>query len=114
MKTQHPELAAGRWKKISFMEQLAHIGSEVERTLKWQDKGNKDYAQFAFERALELIDLTIASQKSFPRIKELTRIRELLVDYFMGENKYKSSDELWRKYFYAYTYAARIHISKPS
>ena len=30
---QHKELAAGRWKKLSFCEQMANIGSEVERAL---------------------------------------------------------------------------------
>jgi hypothetical protein len=27
----HKELAAGRWQTLSFMEQMANIGSEVER-----------------------------------------------------------------------------------
>jgi hypothetical protein len=31
----HKELAAGRWLEFSFMEQMANIGSEVERAIKW-------------------------------------------------------------------------------
>lgn len=108
MNYQHPTLAAGRWQKLSFMEQMAHIGSEVERAVLWEEKQNKAYSQKAFERALELLSLTIADQKNKKRLKELTRLYELLVDYFYGENQFSSSALLWRKYFYPLTYAARI------
>lgn len=30
MKYQHRELASGRWNELSLVEQLGHIGSEVE------------------------------------------------------------------------------------
>jgi hypothetical protein len=33
----HPSLAAGRWRTFSLMEQLAHVGSEVERALNWRN-----------------------------------------------------------------------------
>ena len=59
MSYQHKDLAAGRWGQLSFIEQMANIGSEVERALNWRIKKNTDYAQKAFERALELIDLTL-------------------------------------------------------
>ena len=37
MSQQHKELAAGRWQQMPFIEQMANIGSEVERALK--DRG---------------------------------------------------------------------------
>jgi hypothetical protein len=40
-----------------LIEQLANIGSEVERALNWRDKGNLIYSQRALEGALELIGL---------------------------------------------------------
>lgn len=102
----HKELSAGRWQKLSFMEQMANIGSEVERAISWKEK-NKDFAQKAFVRQLELLDLTIADNKNRQRLKELTRLRELLVDYFAFNNQYHSSDKLWQKYFYPFNFAAR-------
>jgi hypothetical protein len=36
----------------------------------------------------------------------LTRLREALLDFFLGENGYRSSDKSWRDYFYAFAYAA--------
>ena len=109
MKYQHQELAAGRWEKLNLIEQMANIGSEVERTLLWREKGNSQYSQKAFERTLELLDLTIADSRNKKRLRELTRLRELLVDYFFGENQFSSSDRLWRNYFFAFNYAARIN-----
>jgi len=109
MKYQHQELAAGRWEKLNLIEQMANIGSEVERTLLWREKGNSQYSQKAFERTLELLDLTIADSRNKKRLRELTRLREALVDYFFGENQFSSSDRLWRNYFFAFNYAARIN-----
>lgn len=110
MKYQHQELAAGRWQTIAFFEQMAHIGSEVERTISWRQKKNNLYSRKAFERALELLILTIADPKNKKRLKELTRLHEVLVDYFAGDNQFSSSDQLWQKYFYPFNYAARVNL----
>ena len=104
---QHKNLASGRWKELSFLEQMANIGSEVERALNWKAKRNNDYCQKAFERALELIDLTLDNLKSFSRLKEVARLREAIVDYFFGTNQFKSTDKLLRKYFFNFTFASR-------
>ncbi len=105
----HKDLSASRWQELPLVAQMANVGSEVGRTIKWRHR--PDFSQRAFERALELLDLTIADPKNAgPRLKELTRVREALVDYFMFDNQYGSSDELWHRYFYAFNYAARIGL----
>jgi hypothetical protein len=106
MTMAHRELAAGRWFRLSLVEQLANVGSEIERAIRWREKGNADYGQRAFERALELLDLTIGDEKNRSRLKELTRLREALADHFWFDNRYGASDESWRRYFHAFTYAA--------
>lgn len=108
MTIQHQELAAGRWAKLNFMEQMANVGSEVGRAISWKEKGNAEYSSSAFIRALELLDLTIADQKAPPRLKELTRVREALADFFVFNNEYRSTAENWNKYFLAFNYAARV------
>lgn len=107
MNIQHKNLASGRWNKLTLVEQIANIGSEVSRTINWKNKGKSDYFKLAFERALELIDLTLADPKNKERLKEIVRARELLIDYFYGQNSYNTSDESWQKYFYSFNYAAR-------
>jgi hypothetical protein len=61
-----------------------------------------------FYRGLELLDLTIADPRHRRRLKELTRLREVLLDYFVGPNEYGSTDVAWRRYFHAFGMAAAI------
>jgi len=107
MSYQHKDLAAGRWKELAFVEQMANIGSEVERALNWRAKGNDAYCQNAFDRALELFDLTLDSVKGFPRLKEVARLRESIADYFFGTNQAAFTEGSLKKYFLHFTYAAR-------
>ncbi len=109
MPYQHEELAAGRWGRLSLAEQMANIGSEVERALNWRIKNNSDYCLRAAERALELSDLSLASTVKFTQLKEIARLREILADYFYGSNQYGSTEISLRKYFAPFTYAARRH-----
>ncbi len=104
---QHQGLA-DRWGNFSLCEQLANVGSEVERAISWKEKGNQEYRRLAAERALELTSMTIDQYKSYSRLKELTRLYEVLVDYFWGDNIYGSSDKLWQNYFRPFNYAARL------
>lgn len=109
MTVQHKDLALGRWRQLPVCEQMANIGSEVIRALNWRKKGNEHLSQKAFARALELIDFSLDSAKSFSRLKEFARLREAVVDYFYGSNQFSSSQELWRRYFDHFNYMARKH-----
>jgi hypothetical protein len=109
MEVRHPGLAAGRWRELSLAAQLGNVGSEVSRAQNWRDR-NPRLAQAAFERALELMDLTLADTKhrgAHRRLRELARVREVLVDFFAGSNEYGSTGESIQRYFDAYAVAAR-------
>ncbi len=108
MTAQHRELAAGRWREFSLIEQLANVGSEVERALSWAAKGNADFSAKAFDRALELLGLTIEDPRHRQRLKELTRLREALLDYFLGENHFSSTPENWHSYFHPHGVAVAL------
>jgi len=108
MNYQHQNLASGRWAEMPFFEQMANIGSEVERAIRWRQKGNKEYSRMAFERALELLEFTIADGKNIKRLRELTRLKEMLIDYFEFNNEYHSSGKDWSSYFYSFNYASRL------
>jgi hypothetical protein len=108
----HKALTAERWRTFSFYEQMANIGSEVFRAMSWRQK-NREYSQLALERALELLDLTLeVSTRLKPRLKELARLREILVDYFSFDNDYCSTDKSWQSYFNPFNYAARNPAAK--
>jgi len=104
----HEGLTSERWFRLSLLEQLANVGMDIERTIKWKNRGEMEDSQSAFYRALELLDLTIADPKNSKRLKEIVRVRYALVDYFMYDNEYNSTDEIWRNYFYDFNYAAAL------
>ena len=51
----HQELASGRWQQMPLVEQMANIGSEVERAFHWKEKNNSARSMKSIERALELL-----------------------------------------------------------
>lgn len=107
MSIQHKDLAAGRWRELSFIEQMANIGSEVGRSLNWRERNQPTYSEKALVRALELIDLTMDVNRQRGRLRELARVREALIDFVEGTGDFDTSADSWRKYFLAFAYAAR-------
>lgn len=108
-RTQHRDLAAGRWWQMSLAEQLGHVGSEISRAVRWTSR-NPALAQAALHRALELLDFTLADprqRQSRARLREIARAREIVVDFFAGSNQYGSTGPSLQKYFDAYATAAR-------
>lgn len=109
MKIIHKNLAAsGRWFKFTIMEQMANIGTDVERVIRHRNRGETRESELALDRALELLDFTIADPKNKKRLKEICRVRYLLIDYFMYDNEHESTDEQWQSYFYQFNYAAAL------
>lgn len=107
MAYRHRNLANGKWQELTVIEQLANVGAEISRALSWQTKGDTQKSQNALERGLELLDLTINDLRWRHRLKEITRIREVICDYFYSDNVYKSTKESLDKYFLQYAIAAR-------
>ena len=112
IEAQHRDLAAGRWWTLSLSEQMGNVGSEISRAIRWAPR-NPETAQGAFYRALELLDLTLADPRilqSRPRLREVARAREVVVDFFAGSNEYGSTGPSLQKYFDAFALAARNPI----
>ena len=110
---RHTELAGGRWAELPLAKQMGNIGSEVSRALRWKGKEKPERMMPCIERALELIDLSLQwaqmeeNRKRHPgAIRELTRLREVVCDYFLGENEYNSDGEIMLRYFDQFALAA--------
>jgi hypothetical protein len=110
---RHQELAAGRWGQFSLVEQLAHVGSEVGRMLRWRGRDERLMIG-AFERALELLDLTLADPRWRERLREIARARELLCDAAAGGREYGTTLEDLDRYFLAFAVAARSSRRGPA
>jgi hypothetical protein len=102
---RHPGLAAGRWQRLSLAEQLANVGAEVGRMRR--RPGGEGMASPAFERALELLDLTLADPRWQGRRKEIARARELLCDAALGGGEHGATLADLDRYFLAFAVAAR-------
>ena len=92
---------------MSLLEQLANVGSEVGRMRRWRDRDER-LMTGAFERALELLDLTLADPRWRDRLREIARARELLCDAASGGSEYGTTVEDLDRYFLAFAAAARI------
>jgi len=107
-KTLHVDLAAGRWRELTLMEQLGNIGSEVGRASRGKAQGNEARFLSALDRALELFDLTLCDDRWATRRKEIARAREVVCDFLVGHNDYGSTAASLDAYFLAFAVAARI------
>jgi len=96
---QHKELASGRWSQMSLAEQMLNIGSEVSRANRWKSKKNIEQCHRAADRALELLSITIDTQRGKHDLGEFCRLYEVLADYYYGNNVYQTNpDKLQRSF----------------
>jgi len=105
---RHPDLAAGRWHELTLCEQMGHVGSEISRALRWRMR-DPAIAQGALERAIELLDLTLDDprhRRSVARLREIARAREVVLDFFVGGNEYRSTEKSLQGYFDFFARAA--------
>lgn len=85
---------------MSIGEQISNIGSEVERAIRYKNDQKKSL-NFV-NKAVELIERSQMDPKNRYRIRELGFCKEELIDYFIGENIYSTTDEALRKYYNAF------------
>jgi hypothetical protein len=110
----HATLAAGRWRELTLMEQLANIGTEVARAHRARASGNVGRFESALDRALELFDLTLEDPRWHGRRREIARAREVVCDFLVGDNEFRSEMDSLDAYFMAFAVAARAARSVAS
>lgn len=103
----HKEFAEGKWFTLPLVTQLAHVGSEVHRTRRWKGEDETSF-QNAFERALDLFDLTLEDPRWRGRRGEIARARELFCDAAIGENRYHTSLDDLDRYFSQFALASSM------
>lgn len=105
---KHQGLDDGTWERMSFLDQMANLGTEVARAARAREAGDEERCRHAFERALELFELTIVDDRNRgPRRRELCIVRELFSDFIAGDNTYGESAASLDRYFLPFAIAAR-------
>jgi hypothetical protein len=105
---RHGDGFVERWRALSFAQQMGNVGGEVSRALRWRTR-NPTLAQGALERALELIDLVLDDPRqagAVARLREICRVRETFLDFFLGANQYGWTEVALMRYFDAFAVAA--------
>jgi hypothetical protein len=105
--TYHDTLAGGRWQQLSLMEQLGNVGSEIYRAQRRRAANEEEGFQLAFQRSLELLDLTLSDPRWSTGRKELARSREVVCDFFVGGNRFGTDADSLQRYFDQFAMAAR-------
>jgi len=103
----HKELADGGWSRLSLMQQLGNIGSEVGRARKLQG-GDSQLFDRAVDRALDLFDLTLADPRWQGRYDEIARARELFCGAAFDNDEYKTTLADMDAYFLQFAIAAQL------
>ncbi len=79
----HTNLTSEKWKQFSLDKQILMIANEINRAKNWIDKKDFEKVLNCYDRAFELIDLTVDSSKNRSLVNELMRFRELLATEYI-------------------------------
>lgn len=97
-----------RWERLTLLEQLGNVGSEVERAIRAHASGNEARFSNALARALELFDLTATDTRWVgPHRREILRAREEFCRLFFDPDVDPQSAAGLQRYFLAFAVAAR-------
>lgn len=109
----HAGLAAGRWASLTLVEQLANVGSEVDRAIRAHEAGRGERRDAAVDRCLELFDLTAADDRwRGRRRREVLRAREQFCALFWGDEKGPGDSASLSRYFHYFALAARHALGR--
>jgi len=83
--TRPSSLTPEGWSRFTLGQQILQIGAEMQRGLDHLEASDMLWLRPCYERALGLVDLTVAVNKR-PRLRrELLRWREAIAGLYLGE-----------------------------
>ena len=83
----HKNLTPDRWQKFSPKQRELMIANELNRAKNWIEKNDLEEVKSCYKRALELLDLTVATTRNKNRLKEYLRLREMMGKVYIGEEE---------------------------
>ena len=81
---QHADLSPHRWAAFPFPQQVLMIGNEMNRGLFHVDCRAWERARASYERALNLVDLTVDLPVARSRRRELLRWRDVVAALYLA------------------------------
>ncbi len=83
----HKNLSIEKWSTFNRGKQLLMIANEINRAKNWMQKGDSKEVMNSYNRAFELVDLTISVIDEEHMLRELLRFREILGFQYISEKK---------------------------
>jgi hypothetical protein len=96
-----------KWQKLTILEQIGNIGSEVGRAISAERRHDETSKNGAIARAFDLFNATsdgLVRQKS-PRLREVLHARDQFLSLFFDDN-FEETDKV-ENYFMHFAVAAR-------
>jgi hypothetical protein len=91
----HKTLTEQKWASFPFYKQILMIANELNRANYWIKNNDVSEVKLCYERALELVYLTITTLNERRRLKELLRFKEILASFYIKPKiSYKENNDL--------------------
>lgn len=112
---QHPDLTPEKWGTFPFFKQILMVACELQRSRHWLEHGDLDEVKQCYERALELLDLTIELASGPTLLCELLRFRELLATEFISAEPSLAANRSLYRVLMAFTPESyTVRVSDPA
>ena len=89
------------WYAMPINVQIANVGSEVARAIRWRGRDAKKADSFC-SKAIEFWEIIKSDPKNSHRQDEIEAAIEELRDYFLGDNLYQTTDQVLTNYYDAF------------
>ncbi len=94
---EHKTLTTDKWRRFPLAKQILMISNELNRAQHWIGRQDTSEVNHCYERALELLYLTIAVADKFTLRKELLRMRDqLALQYINSKKNARANQALFR------------------
>ena len=81
----HRDLTKERWFQFPFFQQILMVANELNRAANWIKKGDFSEVKLCYERAFELLYLTIGTLQGRGKLREILRFKEMLALLYSKE-----------------------------
>jgi hypothetical protein len=82
----HKTLTKDKWAAYPFYKQILMIANELNRANNWIKNNDPVETRNCYDRAFELLYLTIGNLTARTKLKELVRFKEMLAKNYSAEN----------------------------
>ena len=93
----HRDLTKERWSQFPFFQQVLMVANELHRANKWIEKRDFSEVKLCYERAFELLYLTIEVLRERRKLKELLRFKEALALLYIKKRPLLSENKSLEK-----------------